>query len=236
MPTKTIYLLNIDQYAPEITALTYPLIRFYAHKIGATIEEITERKFPDWPVVYEKLQIYERAKANRSDWHIYIDSDALVHPEAIDFTNVIGKDTILHHGCDMAAVRWVYDDYFRRDGRHFGSCNWFTIASDWCLDLWKPLDIPLAEAVARIYPTVNELNTVVTADHLIDDFTLSRNIARYGLKATTVIDLMKALFPIDAGFFWHSYTEPIAQKAASMKKVITENWKLPESILRRYAE
>jgi hypothetical protein len=207
---KCLYLLNIDNYAPEVTALTYPLIKRYAHKIGAEIVQITERKFPDWPITYEKLQIHRLAQETRADWNIYIDSDALVHPECIDWTNHIPRDTIAHNGIDFAGIRWRYDGYFLRDGRNIGSCNWMTIASSWCIDLWQPLDISLEEALANIHPTVNELNTVITPEHLIDDYTLSRNIARYGLKVKELRLLEKDLgFGPDAMFFWHVYTVPV---------------------------
>lgn len=51
---KTIYTLNIGDYAPEICALTYPLMQAYARKIGAEFHVIRERKFPDWPLDYEQ--------------------------------------------------------------------------------------------------------------------------------------------------------------------------------------
>jgi hypothetical protein len=79
--------LNIGDYAPEICALTYPLLQSYARKIGADFYVIRESRFPDWPLVYEKLQIYDLAR-NGSDWNIYIDSDALVNPEMFDVTAV----------------------------------------------------------------------------------------------------------------------------------------------------
>lgn len=209
---KTVYTLNIDDFAPEITDITYPLIRHYAHKIGADFHMITERKFPDWPVTYEKLQIFELGRMHKNDWNIYIDSDALVHPETIDWTAYLTKDTVAHNGVDFANFRWRYDNYFRRDGRNIGSCNWFTIASDWCLDLWHPLDIPLNEALDNIYPTVNEINTVITTDHLIDDYALSRNIAKYGLKFTTFRDILVNLKIEESNFFWHLYTITLDQK------------------------
>lgn len=209
---KTVYTLNIDNFAPEITELTYPLIKHYAHRIGADFYIINERKFPDWPVTYEKLQIHELGKQHGNDWNVYIDSDALVHPETLDWTSFLTKDTVAHNGSDFANIRWRYDNYFRRDGRNVGSCNWFTIASDWCLDLWHPLDIPLHEALDNIYPTVNEINTVITPDHLIDDYTLSRNIARYGLKFTTFREILEAHKMENANFFWHLYTISIDQK------------------------
>jgi len=183
MMKKVLYLLNIDNFAPEVTALTYPLIHRYAEKIGAEVCVITERRFHGWPVVYEKLQIHRLGQENGADWHIYLDSDALVHPNTPDWTNFLAMDTVAHNGVDMAAIRWRYDEYFLRDGRNVGSCNWNTIASKWCLDLWRPLDLTLREALASIRPTAQELGSgVIDAAHLIDDYALSRNIARFGLK------------------------------------------------------
>jgi hypothetical protein len=223
---KTIFVLNVDNYAPEITALTYPLIKRYADKIDADFYIIKERKFPKFPPQYEKLQIYELAQKMENDWNIYIDSDALVHPDLMDITNHLSKDTVLHNGSDLASNRWKYDRFFLRDGRNIGSCNWFTIASDWCVELWKPLDdLTLKEAVANISPVVSELNTIITAEHLIDDYTLSRNIAKYGLKFITFIDLLKSLGRSGDDYLWHQYTIPTEVKVVQMKAVL-KKWSL----------
>lgn len=223
---KTVFTLNIDNYAPEITELTYPLIKRYADKIGADFYTIKERKFPGFPPVYEKLQIYELAQKMENDWNIYIDSDTLVHPDLMDVTNHLSKDTVLHNGADMASNRWKYDRFFLRDGRNIGSCNWFTIGSDWCIELWKPLDdITLKEAVVNISPIVSEINTIITPDHLIDDYTLSRNIAKYGLKFTTLINLLTSLGQSQGEYFWHLYTISIEEKVVRMKEVL-KRWGL----------
>jgi hypothetical protein len=219
---KTIFTLNVDDYAPGITAITYPLIERYAHKIGAEFHVIRDRKYPDCPPVFEKMQIYDLGRQQGNDWNIYIDSDALVHPDMFDVTEFIRKDTICHNGSDMANNRWRYDHYFRRDGRHIGSCNWFTVASDWCLDLWHPLDIPYEQALENIFPVQHELNTVVTREHLIDDYILSRNIARFGLKFTTVSKIMADLNDV-GNYFWHQYTIDTAEKVRQMNEVL-ENW------------
>ena len=212
MIKKTVFVLNVDNYAPEITELTYPLIKYWANKIGAEFYEIKERKFPDWPVTYEKMQIHELAKQLNSEWNIYVDSDTLIHPETIDWTSFLSKNTVAHNGSDMANIRWKYDEYFYRDGRNIGSCNWFTIASDWCLDLWKPLEISLEEALTNIFPTVNEYNTDTTQRHLIDDYTLSRNIAKYGLKFKKLQTLQEELNMADAYFHWHTYAHTNEEK------------------------
>jgi len=219
---KTLFTLDIDSYSPEITALTFPLLERYAHKIGAEFHVIRERKWPEMPPVYEKLQIYFLGRDN--DWNIYIDADALVHPDFFDPTELIHKGTILHNATDFANNRWQYDNIFRRDGRHIGSCNWFTVASDWCIDLWHPLDVSYEYAISHIFPIQDELNSVVTREHLIDDYTLSRNIARFGLKVKTVIGLM-----IDGGisgnYLWHQYTMPVDEKVVAMKEIL-EGWRV----------
>jgi len=223
---KIIYTLNVDNYAPELVALTRPHLEFYAQRIGAEIVDITERKFPDMPVVYEKLQIYELAKENKADWHIYIDSDCLIHPETIDFTNFLQKDTVMQVGHDMAAIRARYDKYLLRDGRNIGTCNWFTIFSDWCLDLYHPLeDMTLEEARECMFPTVVEGHGGIDKDHLIDDFVITRNVARFGLKYINLPELLEKNELKDAQFFWHEYMITVPEKVKKAKEVI-EAWKL----------
>lgn len=234
---KTVYTLNINNYAPNITAITYPLIAAWCKKIGAEFSIITERKFPEWPIVYEKLQIYEKGRLDRNDWNIYVDSDAMIHPEMFDPTEQMSKDTVAHNGKDFCGVRWKYDNYFRRDGRNIGSCNWFTIASDWCLDLWHPLeDLTPDEAFANINLVVGEINSgVIDKQHLIDDYTLSRNIARFGLKHTTLIDMCEKLGLQhtdqngrkirETPYLWHTFMQTEAVKLEKMKGVL-KTWGL----------
>jgi len=221
---KTVFTLNINDYSKEITSKTYPFIEGYAKKIGADFHIITERKFPDFPIVYEKLQIYELAKDN--DWSILIDSDALIHPDTFDITEILPRDTVLTCGVDFAPVRWRYDKYFRRDGRNIGAGNWFTVASNLCLDLWKPLDdLTLDEALANIFPTIAERNIQPDKKHFIDDYVVSRNIAKYGLKFTTFKEMLtKCGNPGE--FLFHEYLFTTEEKIANIEKVLAF-WRNP---------
>jgi hypothetical protein len=223
---KTIFTLCVDNYAPEITELTFPLLHRLAKKIGADFHIIKERRFPDFPPVYEKLQIYQLAQEMQNDWNWFIDADALVNPEIPDVTTLISKNTVLHNGNDFAGIRWKYDRYFKRYGKHIGSCNWFTIGSDWCIELWKPLeDLTFAEAVANISLTREEMNCgVMEPSHLIDDYTLSRNIAMYGLDFTTFEEIQRKL-NFGGFYLWHQYTMPKEKKIIEMKKVLSA-WRL----------
>jgi hypothetical protein len=214
---KTLFTLSVDNYAPEITAITFPMLKRYADKIGAEFFVIKERRYPDFPPVYEKLQIYDLGKEN--DWNIFVDADTMLRVDLPDVTALVPKDTVLFHGKDFASSRWKYDGYFMRDGRHIGACNWFAVASNWCLDLWHPLDIPLSNAVENITLVPAEEKTVVTNDHLIDDYTLSRNIARYGLKHQTIESIMASYNLRSADYLWHDYLISVDEKVQWMLKI-----------------
>jgi hypothetical protein len=223
-----IYTLNVsdkpDGYAPELRAITYPFIKNYADKIGAEFFEITERKWPEMPPVYEKFQIYELSKTNGADWNIFIDADTLIHPECPDFTPMLNKDTVCFHAKDFTPIRFRADKYFLRDGRFIGEGNWFAIASDWCTDLWHPLDAEdnAKEIVETIYPTVRELGTVIKKDHLIDDWLVSRNISRYGLKHKIIIDMLAEKNIISANYLYHEYTIEIEVKEIRMRQKLNQ--------------
>lgn len=234
---KTIYTLNIDRnYSKDITNFTYPLLKQYAHKIGADFYEITKRKFLDFPITYEKCQVYELGRKAKNDWNIFIDCDTVVHPDTPDWTIFLKKDTCCHHGSDLAPIRWRTDRVFWRDGRNIGSCTWFCIASDWTIEMFKPLDdITLEEAVASIFPTNTEAKAGYAPERLIEDYVFSRNIAKYGLKFTTLRQLYPTL-GLQEGFLWHAYMMPQEEKAVRIEKLLygkdpKEDWGIYEKSL-----
>ena len=219
---KTLYTVSIDNYAKKVTDITFPFMKAYAHKIGADFHVIDSRKFTEFPGRYEKFQIYELAKEHQNDWNIYLDSDALVHPDMMDMTTYIQKDTVLHNGRDVLENRYRPDVYTLRDGRHISSCNWLAIASDWCIDLWHPLeDMTFEEAQKNIFPTAGEINQGVKAPDLIDDYVMSRNIARYGLKFNTVIDLLREKCGYEGNFMLHHlYAISEEEKVAHLRQCL----------------
>jgi hypothetical protein len=188
---KVVITLNIGNYEPAIRALTIPLMQAYARKIRAEFVEITERKHPDWPIVMEKFQVAEIAKSYGAEWAIFFDADALINPEFFDVTVHMKKDTVLFNGRDVSGIRSYPDKYFLRDGRSIGACDWFAISSDWCYeDLYRFPEGRLEDHLANIFPSNQETQSGCFKDHhLIDDYTLSRNIARFGLKHDTAIDI-----------------------------------------------
>lgn len=221
--TKAIWTLNVNNYAPEITQITYPYIKLYADKIGAEFRILNERKWPDAPATYEKLQIF--TEGENYDWNIYIDSDALIHPDMFDLTAYIHPDTVLQYGNDLTGTRFKDNKYFRRDTRRISSCNWFTMASRDCLDLWHPLeDMSVEEALKNIRPQLKEIPTC-SDGHLIDDYVLSLNIAKYGLRHTTLQPkLLRHLGLETVQLLFHTHLLTREEKAFVLPRVMEERW------------
>lgn len=224
--------------------MTYPLLRRYAHKVGADFKVITERKFHEWPCEVEKFQAYDLGRGY--DWIYVIDGDTLIHPDMIDPTYYMHFDTVAHNGHDKATSRWTSNEFLLRDGRDISSCNWFSIASGWCLDFWHPPDWTTPQqAKQAIHLAVSEINSEVFGDvHLIDDYLMSNNVARYGLKFTTIDEIRKKYLLIDerddkgietgrkipmGHWLWHAYVIPRAAKEQQIKQVI-RHWGLEKYV------
>lgn len=208
MMKKLLVTLDIN-YTKEITDITFPYMKSYAEKIDADFKIITEKKFLNQPANIEKFQLYELSKDY--DWTIFIDADALIHPNCPDVTEVYNKDVVIFNGYDLYPLRFKPNNYTRRDRRNIGACTWFTVFSDWTRHLWKPYENP-EQYVNQIYPTHKEINFGYSAEHILDDYLVSRNIAKYGLEVKTILHDMFSSYPKDGHplFFIHEYS--ISQK------------------------
>jgi hypothetical protein len=237
---KVVYTLALEGYPEEMTDLTFPWLKHYAHKIGAEFFVIKDRKFPDWPPTAEKCQIFELGK--NIDWNVYVDADALINPEMFDVTSVVHKDTVVFTGQDMAAMRFRPNRYGMRDGRYIGACTWFVACSDWTIDLWRPLDIPFKEAIQNIFPTnaerlcrIGDGTKSITPDKLIEDYICSNNIARFGLKHITVEHHLKQAYNrMYDSYYWHQYTMEIDAKILQMLQVMRAWGMITPEIAKKY--
>ena len=232
---KTLYTLNIENYRPEITELTFPLMKHYAAKIGADFHVITQRKYPEMPITFEKFQVGELALERNDEWSMFFDADALIDPEMFDVTNHIGKQTVFHNGKDFNGIRWTWDKYMQRDSRGIGSCTWCVGASEWTVeDLWCKPTIPLQDILASIHITVGEHNSGhCQTEHLIDDYLISRNIARFGLSFTTIMDVCATVGVKGpqgqhvSPWMWHLYTLSNDVKIRMMLAVLSTQRETP---------
>lgn len=170
---KNLFVVCVDNYQPDLCVWTIPTLKNYADKIGAKFNLITERKFPDWPPSYEKMQVHELGK--HAHWNILVDADFLLHPDLPDFTTMLDPTAIgVHYG--FAANQYFKPNkYFIRDGRNQGLAGNFIMTSSLTHDLWTPLEISKEDALSQFKNPMQ-----------VDEFTLSRNLAKFGLKFSGV--------------------------------------------------
>jgi hypothetical protein len=174
---KLIHCVYINDFFPELWKLTLPTIKQYAYSIGAELNIITERKFPQWHINYEKVQVYEDGKY--ADANFLIDADILIHKDFPDFSSGI---TFPHHIAFNdnyhASTKFHIKDNinFQRDGRDVGIASNAVISFKSTHDIWTPLDITPQEG--------RQITHVREGD--IDEYTLSNNMARFGLKYTGI--------------------------------------------------
>jgi hypothetical protein len=160
----------VDNYAPSITRYSLPILEAYANKIGADFRVIQERKFPEVPAPYEKLQVFELG--NQYEYNIIVDADLLIDPSAPDLTRRVPVGHLGYYMGFDASLLFQADPFFLRDGRRLGISTNFLIVHQWAHDALQPDPTPL-EILAR-----------TKRQFIADEYTVSRNVARYGLKVT----------------------------------------------------
>ena len=170
--SKCIHVVNIGNYLPEVWSVTGPMIKRYADRIGADLNIITERKYPDWNILYEKLQVHKFGRDY--DWNLLLDVDIMVHPKFPDFTTLchsyhVGFNDNFHASEFFDTERNIY---FKRDGRNVGIATNAVITCRHTHDLLRPLDYTATEAK----------NFLLHGKSHVDEFALSENLARFGLK------------------------------------------------------
>ena len=189
MEKKQIITMRIWDYNPPFLRYTLPLLKWYAEKCRAEFRVIDKAVFNEKSITYEKFQVYEMAKGY--DWTFFLDADALVHPDSADFTAAVTKDVVLFHGMDMSLTRFAPNDWTNRSQQVNGACTWCVLCSDWTRDIWHPMqETTFDDCLRNIHPTVAELKSgCCPPEHLIDDYIVTTNIARYGLNAKTMMEV-----------------------------------------------
>lgn len=177
---KEIFIVNINDYMPEVFGLTYPTVLKYADKIGASVRLITERKYQEVSVTYEKVQIYDLGRDN--DFNILIDADIAISKYLPDVTTVVPRTHIGVHMSYVASVNFPCDKYFLRDNRNIAIASDFMVASRMCHDIWTPLE---------------DLSINIKRPFILDEYCFSRNLAKFGIKFAGAIPDEKFIFHLN---------------------------------------
>jgi hypothetical protein len=216
---KAIWILNIDnKYNPELVSLCVPTIKAHADKINADLNIITERKFPDWHITYEKAQVYELGKSY--DWNIVMDTDMLIHPDLPDLTERVPDFVIGIRDNYSADGSFYMNDYFYRDRRKIGISGVFAMASKYCHDFWTPLPGKQEDYLSQIHMRPEEKERGVKPEHFITEYWLSSNLAKYGLKYDGL------LFEQERYMLFHTFFAPLEEQKLKELKDTLKNWEL----------
>jgi hypothetical protein len=204
-----IHILLINDFFPELTEMTLKTVERYAKNINAKLNIISQRKFPDWPILTEKLQVYDYPDY---DWNILMDADILVHPDTIDPLIKFDPREVGNKDEYQASNQLRPDKYFIRDGRNLGLSGCLICTSRLTHDLWEfPTDLTKKEV----------LGNILQDRKCVDEYVISRNLAKYGLK-------YRELFPVKYyNMMYHLGTEDEDKnKVLSMaKEWMKVNWK-----------
>lgn len=156
----------IGDYLPKMCSVTIPTIKSYAEKIGAEFKILTDRKFPNWNIMYEKFQIHELGKD--ADWNFYFDADIILHPRMPDLSEFLHPFCV---GCFYAFAtpsNYPLNIYFQRNCRNVVLAGSMIMSSRFTHEIWEPFE----ESVENIYKTIKP----------IDEYRMAMNLARYNLN------------------------------------------------------
>ena len=205
-----VYTLNINDYFPEMMEITVPLMKKYADKIGANFIEINRRKFPDWHIHYEKLQIYELGK--EADWNIFFDGDVLVHPDTPDFTKM-GEYVFIKDGY-RANIKFT-NPIILNDKRNQGISTCFISSPKQYHNIWKPLKCNPCVVDSQIIMSKENLKIGINSDFYQDEFTLSFNLTLHKIEYSGIPN----------GYLFHSYKSNLKEEKLKELKEILSGFK-----------
>lgn len=176
---RAVFVLATPDYEPKLCEITFPLLKRYADKLRADFVRIETRKFPNYPITYERFQIHELGRGNQ--WNLCIDPDILVHPDIDDFTAWLPMDTVGNMSFfDARAFFNISENpIFQNDGRFYGIVDCMIATSRLTHDLWEPLGLSYEELEHYLKEPEDPRR--------VSELALSYNLAKYELKVGGII-------------------------------------------------
>jgi len=197
-----VWTMVVGDYLPELCEVTVPTIEAYADRIGADFRTITERRHPDWPMTYEKVQLYSES---RDGWTIFIDADTVVGEKMPDVTRHVPPGHVAFHMAYDAGKILPHDYWLMQDGRNVGVGTSFMAFQHGQRCLLEPFKEPFSTVQRRML-------TAGTRLHIADEYCASRNLARHGLDFIGISQISSDFLHLDATTDGHE--EALARAAS----------------------
>lgn len=172
---KCVHTVVIDNWRPDVCAITLPNLERYAKRIGADFNLISKSKFDGYPPNYERLQVWEAGKDYL--WNICLDADTILHRDFEDPTTWVNPASCGSLWMTDAKFYFAWNRYFERDARNIGVADCFVVSSWLTHDLWQPLDLTFEEAKKLCFKD----------ERMVSEYCLSLNVAKFGLKFNGVV-------------------------------------------------
>ena len=175
--TTCIHFISIPDCELPFASISLPMVRAYAQRIGASLNIISQRKFPDFPVQYELVQIYEAGASH--DWNMHLGAGVLIGDTLPDPSSYISSDHIATTITFSAQVEFYTHGniYFERNERDLGVSDTIFLAHNLNHEVWEPLGGPFS-----------------SYSHIVKDsrqdkfgsYVISHNMAKYGIKLSGI--------------------------------------------------
>lgn len=179
---KKVFVLRTPDYRPDLCRFTIPTIKAYAAKIGAEYHEITDRQHPELPITFEKLRIYYYG--SKSDWNLLIDADIMIRPDLPDVTQYLPPNAVATAFGFDASTMFEPNRFFLRDGRNIGLVGNFVVVPKLVHEVWNFKEAMYPEDLEE-----KPLSTWTRRDFIIDEYVLSSNLAKFGLKHVGILPM-----------------------------------------------
>jgi hypothetical protein len=173
---KCIHVVCVNNYRLDIACKTVPYLQFYAKRIGADFNLITDRKYPEWPVTYEKMQIYDLGK--KYNCNILLDCDILLDHKMYDITEIVPSNCIGTWMVYDPAITIKEDEFIKLDGSDRIPVTNCIVTRQSQHEFWKPFDsISMATALSRM-----------KREFVIDEYCVGRNTKKNNFSIVGVIE------------------------------------------------
>lgn len=166
MSSKELFVVRVDNYFPALCEISLPSLERYANKIGAKFTVITERKFPEFPPHYEKMQIHELGKDN--DVNILFDCDIAVREEMYDVSEMFPEGYVGTFMVFPSHLNFIWDEYLICTGNEQGIVSNMVATRREQHALWTPLEFSYEEAKKRL-----------VTPRPVDEYCISRNAVKH---------------------------------------------------------